>query len=158
VQYDGTTGKLLKDGPTIVTTVGATGADTSVPTEQGVREALTQQTEVLTAGENLVAGDVCYLKSDNKYWKADADAEATASTELRMALASISADATGVFLRVGPYTTTGLTVGPYYVSTTPGAITATAPSGSGDIVRLVGMARSSTNLYFDPDQTYLELA
>lgn len=34
------TGRTTKDGPALVTTVGAVGADTNIPTEQAVREAI----------------------------------------------------------------------------------------------------------------------
>jgi len=40
VQFDGTTGELLKDGPAIVTTLGTPGTDSNVPTEQAVRSAI----------------------------------------------------------------------------------------------------------------------
>lgn len=115
-------------------------------------------TETLTAGESVVAGDICYLKAaDGKYWKADASAEATAATKLAMATASISADATGTFLIYGVYTTTGLTAGNYYLSETAGAMTATAPTTSGAIIRILGTAESTTKFFFNPDTTYLEL-
>jgi hypothetical protein len=40
-QWNGANSGTLKDGLLLVTTVGATGADTSIPTEQAVREAIT---------------------------------------------------------------------------------------------------------------------
>jgi len=40
-QFDGTTGKLLKDGLAVVTTLGSPGADTNIPTEAAVRSAIT---------------------------------------------------------------------------------------------------------------------
>lgn len=120
--------------------------------------ALNAINETLTAGESVVSGDLCYLKDDGKMWKADADAEATADTMLGLATASISADATGNFLIKGRHTTSGLTVGALqYVSTTAGALTETAPSASGDIVRIAGSAISATVLYFDPDKTFIEV-
>jgi len=39
-QWDGANSKLLKDGLSLVTTVGATGVDTAVVSEQGVRESI----------------------------------------------------------------------------------------------------------------------
>ena len=39
-QFSGTTGKTLKDGLTVATSVGTPGVDTSVPTEKAVRDAL----------------------------------------------------------------------------------------------------------------------
>ena len=115
--------------------------------------------ETRTAGENLVSGNLCYLKSDGKYWKTNASAEATASTKLLIALDTISADASGIFLREGEYTTTGLTAGSnYFISAaTAGAFTATAPTGTGKIIRTIGTAESTTKLFFNPDQSFFEL-
>lgn len=39
-QFDGTTGKLIKDGLSVVTTLGSPGTDSNIPTEQAVREAI----------------------------------------------------------------------------------------------------------------------
>ena len=39
-QWDGTNTKTLKNGLSVVTTVGETGSDSAIPTEQAVREAL----------------------------------------------------------------------------------------------------------------------
>jgi len=45
----------------------------------------------------------------------------------------------------------GLTPGAkYYLSTTPGAITTTPPSGSGNVVQYIGRALSETTLQFQP--------
>lgn len=116
-------------------------------------------TEELTVGENVANGDLLYLKtSDGKYWKADADAAATASTKLVLATESISADETGTCLIYGQYATTGLTAGIQYVSTTAGDFTSTAPSATGDIVRIIGTAESTTILFFNPSQDFIELA
>lgn len=116
-------------------------------------------TETLTAGENLTAGDICYLKSDGKYWKAKGDAKATTAGTLRMALASISADATGSFLKRGVWTTSGLTAGAtYFISTsTAGAKTTTTPT-TGNFIRVVGVAQSSTIFEFEPSKDYGEVA
>lgn len=116
-------------------------------------------TRIETAGESLVAGDLCYLKSDGKYWKADASVDTTSSTDLLLCNATIAADATGEFIEYGEYTTSGLTAGAIqYVSETAGAITETAPTTSTSIVRIVGYAKSTTILVFKPDITYIEVA
>lgn len=114
---------------------------------------------IFTAGENLVAGNVCYLKSDGKFWKAKGDAEATTKGRLLIALASISANATGLFLIRGYYTDSGLTAGgTYFISTsTAGAKATTAPS-SGNFARVVGWAMSTTSFYFDPSKDYIEVS
>jgi len=114
-----------------------------------------------TAGENVVIGDVCYLKSDGKFWKADADAEATAKGMLAIATASITADASGVFLLYGKLRddTWNWTIGAeLYVHTEGGNPTATRPSGAADIVRIIGHAYSADIMFFNPDQTYLEIS
>lgn len=114
--------------------------------------------ETLTAGESVVLGDVCYLKSDGKYWKAKADAEATSGpVRLMMAGGTIAGGATGTFYKVC-YATTGswTTAAALYLSAaTAGAITATAPSTAGQVVRLVGYANSATQVYFDPSSTWV---
>ncbi len=120
---------------------------------------LDNQYKNLTVGESVVAGNLLYFKTtDSKYWKFDASAEATASTRVVLAVATIAADATGKCLIKGEYTTSGLTVGTQYGSETTGAITATAPTTSGAIVRIIGNAESTTVLSFNPDNMFLELA
>ena len=111
-----------------------------------------------TAGENLSAGDLCYLKSDGKYWKADASTDTTSSSELLLCNATITADASGEFIEFGEYTTTGLTTGSkYFVSETTGEFTSTAPATSNAVVRIIGYALSTTVLKFRPDTTYIKL-
>jgi len=116
------------------------------------------QRMTLTAGEDLVNGDWCYLKSDGKMWKTDASAEATAAGMICVCTATIATDATGVFIKRDAYTTSGLTAGSaYYLSETAGAITDTKPTTSGAIVRTVSYALSTTVLIVDVDQTYIEV-
>jgi len=116
----------------------------------------------LLAGESLAVGDVCYLKSDGKMWKADADAETTANTMLGMVTKAASADEEVTFLLLGfirndswNWSTVGALL---YVHTTGGSPTATRPSGSGDIVRVVGYVINADVIYFNPDRTFIELA
>jgi len=115
-----------------------------------------------TAGEALVFGDLCYLKSDGKYWKADASAATTAANKLVFALATISADATGEFLVSGfikDATFGTLTIGAQvYLSETTGTITQTAPTTTGAIIRSIGYAESADVIDFQPSSTYLEAA
>jgi len=46
-----------------------------------------------------------------------------------------------------------------FVSTTAGQATGTAPSGNGDIVRVVGYLLGGSNgqIYFNPDGTFVEV-
>ena len=114
-----------------------------------------------TAGENLVFGEVCYYKSDGKWWKTDADAVATSKGMMAMAIATIAADASGLFLGRGlarDDTWDWTTADELFLDTaTAGGMTATAPSGDGDIVRLVGYAKAADYVWFDPSKTYIEI-
>jgi len=106
-----------------------------------------------TVGENVTIGQCLYLKSDGKYWKTDADASATTLGKLAAALGTIAADATGALLESGYVRddTWNWTIGGVvYVSTTVGEFTQTAPSGAGDVVRIVGYAVTADVIYFDP--------
>lgn len=109
--------------------------------------------ETGTVGENVVFGDVLYLKfSDGKWWKAKADAYAT-TPALRMAMASISANASGVLLIEGNvrYDSWSFTASNVWLSAaTAGAITTTQPSTTGNQIQYLGVAKTSTKMYFKP--------
>ncbi len=125
-------------------------------------------TQSITAGEILTIGEVAYLKSDGKYWLADADAEATADTKLVMATATIAADATGIvllpsamsFMRVDATTEWTVTAAGdvMFLSTTEGELTNDV-SGytTGDIVRVCGYMETTVILNFDVDKTWIEV-
>ena len=111
-----------------------------------------------TAGESLVFGEIGYMKSDGKIWKADADSIDT-SFVIVMALASISADASGSFLILGIVRNDAWawTVGgEIYLSTDAGALTQSAPSGTGDAIIVVGIATHADRMLFRPDLTIIE--
>ena len=113
------------------------------------------------AGENLSGGNLVYLKSDGKWWKTDADAEATTKGLLGLVMDAKSVGQAVKVLILGKVASAGWswTVGaPIYGSCTAGGITQTAPSGSGDQVRKIGHALSSTTIIFNPDATIVEIA
>ena len=92
---------------------------------------------------------------------ADADAVATCDGLLGVALGSAS-DVNGVLLR-GMVTLDhdpGALGDVLFLSTTAGDATATAPSGNGDIIRVIGycLHASDGNIWFDPDKTYVEVS
>lgn len=103
----------------------------------------------LTAGEALSAGDLVYINGSGQMLKADANAIAKAA--VGFVLASVSNGASGTAYFEGTITgLTSLTPGArYFLSTTPGGITTTAPTGTADIVQQVGFALSATELSFD---------
>jgi hypothetical protein len=112
-----------------------------------------------TAGESLAFGNLVYRKSDSKLWKTDADASTT-MPGIAMAIASINADASGFFIQQGfvrddswNWTVGGL----IYASTTAGAITQTAPTGSGDQVQVIGVAWTADIMLFNPSMVLVEV-
>ena len=115
-----------------------------------------------TAGENVVFPNLCYLKiADGKFWKTDADAVATTEGILAIALETINANATGLFLLIGfirdddwDWTVQGA----IFVGTDPGALTQTAPVGSGDQVRKAGYPMTADIMWFNPDSTVVQVA
>ncbi len=117
-------------------------------------------TITLTAGENLSLGDVCYMNSSGKMVKADADDIATSGV-IAIATANISNNSNGVFLLNGvihlhtlnPDWTVG---GLVYLSTTAGCMTQTAPSGSDDVIQVLGVAIGSDILLFNPNLIMVE--
>lgn len=115
----------------------------------------------LTAGETTTIWQVGYVKSDGKIWLAKADAASTMPGCV-LATGSISANASGTYLVRGiarddswAWTVGGLL---YVSSATGGALTQTAPTGTGKQVQVVGVALSATTIMFMPNMMLLELA
>jgi hypothetical protein len=112
-------------------------------------------------GESLAVGDLVYLDSDGKYWKAQADADTTLPC-IGLVMSAGNADDTGYILKTGYYRDDSLSLTPggllYLDTATAGLFTQTLPSGSGEIVQIIGNAISATVIYFKPDFTYVELA
>jgi len=107
--------------------------------------------KIITAGEELAAGSVVYLKSDGKYWGTDADAYATTAGELLYVPTLIAAEATG--LGYEEYDIAGVALTPgteYFISATKGAYTSTEPTTAGQSSRVVARATSTTNTHFKP--------
>lgn len=105
-----------------------------------------------TAGGTISAGEVVYMASTGKVLSADASSAATAIPLVGIALDSGVLDDTITVLTTGiSDAQAGLTTGTnYYLSTTAGALTSTAPSGSGEIIINMGVATSATSLYVNP--------
>ena len=113
----------------------------------------------LQAGEALAFGELCYVKSDGKMWRTDAN-DGAMMPGLAMALASISADATGLFLFLGVVRddSWAWTVGgKIYASETPGALTQTAPTTVGAFVQLVGIATHADRMLFEPELSTIQV-
>jgi hypothetical protein len=114
-----------------------------------------------TAGENVVAGNVCYRKSDGKLWKAKGDAEATMPA-CDLAMGSISADGIGNFALYGkvhlPAHGLGSSGSLLYVSAaTAGLLTSTLPSTPTNQVQVVGQVINADDIFFMPNLILIEV-
>jgi hypothetical protein len=113
----------------------------------------------MTAGENLVFGDVCYMKSDGKLWKADYNSSTT-MPGIAIAGESISAGTTGTFILPCSYVrdnTWNWTAGSLLYTGTSGSIASTAPSGSGDQIQVLGISISGDIILFNPSYVLVEV-
>jgi hypothetical protein len=124
--------------------------------------AVGPQTNTFNAGYSSTIMDLVYLGSSGKWLEADADATGTSINMLGIALEAKTDTQTmnvalpGSFVRDDTW---NWTIGvPLYVSGTLGAITATAPSGSGDVVRPIGFAVTADVIYFNPSPDYATVA
>ena len=111
-------------------------------------------------GTAVVQGSLTYLSTGGRWEKTDSDALATSFGMLAI---QAGEDQTEQLLVNGLYNLSydpgGSRGDPLYISGTAGLITSTAPTGTGDIVRIVGYKMHATNglIYFNPDQTWVEL-
>ena len=101
------------------------------------------------------------------YWRSGpawslTDANTASSSKNLLAIAISTLFSKGMLLRGYVYNSawnwTNIGGELYLSSTTAGAMTQTQPSGSGDIVRVVGYAISADLIYFNPSQDWIELA
>jgi hypothetical protein len=112
------------------------------------------------AGENLAPFELCFLHPDGKFWRACAGNEAT-MPGLVLAGSEMKADQSGTFIRRGQVTNGSWSwsaIGKYvYTCTTPGGLTQTLLSGSGEQVQIIGVALSATQIDFDPQLILIEV-
>ena len=106
---------------------------------------------------------MCRIDSAGEAAIADASAQATASA-LFMCLETVTTGNPASYLALGiarddtwSWTVGGLV----YLSvtgTTGNTLTQTAPSGSGDIIQIMGVATHADRMYFRPDLTQIQVA
>ena len=112
-------------------------------------------------GTGTTAGKVYYLKPDGTWGEAQADAGATASGSLAIALGSNSTT-NGMCLRgfIRPENDPSAGIGsPVFLSdAASGRMLATAPDTSGDIVRILGHQFGTDLIYFNPSPDFIEVS
>ena len=114
------------------------------------------------AGEVVTVMDCVYMAGTGVWMLTDADSEATSKGLLGIALESktsgepMKVALPGCIVRNDAWT--WATVGaPLYLSTTMGGITDTAPSGTDDVVRVIGWVLTDNCIYFNPSPDYITL-
>jgi len=116
-----------------------------------------------TAGAALAYGESVYFAVADSRWElTDSDAAATAGP-VKVGICVLAAAADGdptIILRWGKVRADAvfpaLTVGaPVYIGTTPGAIQVAAPSGTDDVVRILGHAVTADSIWFEPDNFWI---
>lgn len=115
-------------------------------------------TNTFNAGETVTVMDLVYMHSDGEWHLTDADAAATAQGMLAISLESktdgqaMKVALPNSFVRDDTWNwTVGATL---YVGLTAGQITATAPSATDDVVRIVGWAVTADVIWFGPSSDY----
>ena len=121
------------------------------------------QTSTLLAGYTTTLMDLVYLGTGGKWLEADSNATGTSINLLGIALEvkddgeAMNVALPGSFVADASWSF-GVGVPLYVSAATAGAITATKPTGSGDVVRTVGYSLSATTIFFDPSPDYITLA
>lgn len=117
----------------------------------------------LTAGADLNFGDVGYIKSDGKVGLIDADAIASMSGLVMCIDASIANNASGTFMFMGiarddtwNWTVGGLIYGTV-TGTTGNTLSQTAPTGTDDVVQILGVALTADIMVFKPQLPQVEI-
>ncbi len=152
-------GKITEEQP-ITTSAGAGDAAKIPQTDSSGRidislmpVGLGAEVVVAPASENLVAGDFVHLHNNGgalNVRKADATTNAKPANGFVLANVTSAANATVYLLSQTNTARSGLTIGSeYYLSTTAGGVTTTAPSATGNIVQRLGVAVSATAIVFD---------
>jgi len=117
---------------------------------------LAAESRAMTASEALSAGNlVNFFNNGGTINARKADATATGKQANGFVLAAIASGASGTVYPEEAVITglSGLTIGAtYFLHTTAGGLTTTAPSASGNVVQEVGIALSATELLFRPRQ------
>ncbi len=106
-------------------------------------------TAIIVASEDLAAGDFVniYNSTGAKCRKADATTAGKEAHGFVLAAVSLGNNAT-VYFEGTNTQVTGQTPGIVFLSTTPGAASSTAPSGSGNVIQRIGIATSTTAINF----------
>ena len=118
----------------------------------------------LTANENQVLGDCCYIDGSGEAAIADASAIATAKVLCMCADDAISADASGNYLLMGAvrrdawnWSAPGVFLYLSLTGTSTNTISETLISGTDECVVVLGQALSADTMLFNPNSAIVEV-
>lgn len=143
----------------ITSLLGLTGEirlDTTPATDD---VAVGMTTNSYNAGETIAQWDLLYMDSTGKWMIADASAVATSGGMLAMACEAGTADTpilvalpTAFIRNDGWAWTPGATL---YADITAGTVSETAPSGTDEVIRVIGFAMSADMIHFNPSSSHI---
>jgi hypothetical protein len=122
------------------------------------------QGDIVSFGNSpVIAGGVYALTGSGTYHGAQADIGALSTGSLAVALTTNSSGGMllrGVVKMQASYNATGTNVGvPVYLSTNSTRMDTNPPTGTGEIVRILGHHLSgSQTMYFNPDNSFIVLS
>jgi hypothetical protein len=115
---------------------------------------LAAEVDTATTSEAISAGDYVQLYASSGLKARKADASTSGKEATHFALSAVTNGASGTFYRISQSNTqkTGMTPGAkqYLSVTVPGGTQETVPSGTGQLVQLLGVATSATQMVFQP--------
>jgi hypothetical protein len=115
--------------------------------------------ETITAGEDLLPGNLVTPGNDGKWYKADCLTESKTEGNIAFVTTSILIDTKGTVTRIGLVNTTGLTPGGiYYVGVNGNISYNGVPEVEPVFMKKIGTAISSTILDFNPSLDFVELS
>lgn len=148
---NGTSAATWEDAPSPV------GVDLALNTRDTAYAATgDHEGTVLSIGSTALTAGTVYMWDGTQWNTANAGAVATADGLMGVATAT----ATGPDVLVSGIiymSATGSVGDPLYLDTTTGALNATAPSASGEIVRVMGYKLDANRVYFNPSNDWLEI-
>jgi hypothetical protein len=146
----------------IATQVGGGGAANLIPSLDAAGKldvtmmptGTAADTGVITASENLAAGDFVNIWNSTGAKARKADATVAGKEAMGFVLSAVLSGASATVYFEGSNTgVTGQTPGPVYLSTTAGIATTTPPSAAGNVVQPIGFAISTTVVNFQSGQS-----
>ena len=158
---------MTVDGATPNVGIGTIAPLTALDVRYDVTGSLSDDTgggDVVFFGSGtLTAGKLYFLHTDGAWTETDADAVATGADQMIGIALGANPVVNGVLIRgffdAATYLSNFSSGKAIYVSTTAASMDTTAPSATGDFVRIVGYCTTTANvIYFNPSSEWIELA